>query len=452
MDQVRVALAWIKQHHFWLLCGFVALASTGTWYYASSELSKSFKANSAAIKSQFTALTSVRNKSFHPNEAINRSQRDENRRLADEVRSLWSELYGRQREEVLQWPERLGADFVRFVGARSFGDAIPLQFRKRYQNYIQDYYPELPRIIDALEDTSSSGRGVARGGGRPGRGGFGRAAGRGDDGEGGFRPGFRRRLSDGDDDEPEQQDYLVVWEDQERIRAELEMLDTPSALRMWVTQEDLWVYETLLRSIATVNTESGADRYSNAAIRDIYAMEVGRLAAENQSSIQDRIYRPEAADGEESADSWTSDNADESQNQDSNEGEGEEFELLGGRYVDGEGKPLRVSPEVYEFGTEFKRLPVRLEMQMDQRWLPMLISELSNAPLQVEVAEVRINVESSGGSGGGRTGRRSSSGFDSTQVAGFSREPAVGTIVISGIVYIYNPVDEDVLSVDDDSI
>ncbi|MEM1304574.1 MAG: hypothetical protein AAGG46_06740, partial [Planctomycetota bacterium] len=120
--------------------------------------------------------------------------------------------------------------------------------------------------------------------------------------------------------------------------------------------------------------------------------------------------------------------------------------------VDGEGKPLRVSPEVYEFGTEFKRLPVRLEMQMDQRWLPMLISELSNAPLQVEVAEVRINVESSGGSGGGRTGRRSSSGFDSTQVAGFSREPAVGTIVISGIVYIYNPVDEDVLSVDDDSI
>ena len=53
--------------------------------------------------------------------------------------------------------------------------------------------------------------------------------------------------------------------------------------------------------------------------------------------------------------------------------------------------PRRVlEPE--DFGKEFKRLPVRMRLWMDQRWLPHLISECANAPLQVEVQEVRINV------------------------------------------------------------
>ena len=104
--------------------------------------------------------------------------------------------------------------------------------------------------------------------------------------------------------------------------------------------------------------------------------------------------------------------------------------LLSFRYLDAEGKPVSLggggggdpsmsldatTPEpatpatpldLTAFGVEYKRLPVRMTLQMDQRWLTHLISECANQPLQVEVQEVRINASdigtSSGGEGGGR--------------------------------------------------
>ena len=68
--------------------------------------------------------------------------------------------------------------------------------------------------------------------------------------------------------------------------------------------------------------------------------------------------------------------------------------------------PIRATASLTAFGNEFKRLPVRMQLWMDQRWLPQLISECANAPLQVEVQEVRINPadDGSGGGGGGRGG------------------------------------------------
>jgi hypothetical protein len=39
----------------------------------------------------------------------------------------------------------------------------------------------------------------------------------------------------------------------------------------------------------------------------------------------------------------------------------------------------------------FKRLPIRMQLYMDQRWITHLISECASQPLQVEVTELRIN-------------------------------------------------------------
>ena len=55
---------------------------------------------------------------------------------------------------------------------------------------------------------------------------------------------------------------------------------TPSAKRIWKTQEDLWVYEALLQIIANTNKAAGADRFSNAAIRVIESLEVSSTAAQ----------------------------------------------------------------------------------------------------------------------------------------------------------------------------
>src|SRR5262249_39108859 len=73
--------------------------------------------------------------------------------------------------------------------------------------------------------------------------------------------------------------------------------------------------------------------------------------------------------------------------------------LLIGRYVDKDGKPTS-APEGDTETKEFKRLPIRMQLVMDQRWLPHLLTECANAPLQVEVQEVRVNPSDSGAMGG----------------------------------------------------
>ena len=63
-----------------------------------------------------------------------------------------------------------------------------------------------------------------------------------------------------------------------------------------MTQENLWVYETLLNVIAQTNEERGATRPDNAAIRVIVALEVGREAGLQKSPA--RILSPRSASQE----------------------------------------------------------------------------------------------------------------------------------------------------------
>ncbi len=124
-------------------------------------------------------------------------------------------------------------------------------------------------------------------------------------------------------------------------------------------------------------------------------------------------------------------------------GSGEASILMAGRYVDEAGEPIMEVTEDYKFGTEYKRLPVKMVLEMDQRHLPSLIVELANAPLQVEVEQVRVNPSDAGG------GRRRGGRGGNDSVESFDREPTVGTVVLQGVVYIFNQPDEEVLAVDE---
>jgi hypothetical protein len=152
--------------------------------------------------------------------------------------------------------------------------------------------------------------------------------------------------------------------------------------------------------------------------------------------------------------------------------------LLNGRYLDAEGKPILYGagavpagdgatappPEagplqpldLSVFGLEYKRLPVRMVLRMDQRWLPHLISVCASQPLQVEVQEVRINppefsgLEEGassviGGPGGGFGGERGPGGGgdtftfpDEPPQQPFPTNPEIVNVVIQGTIYIFN--------------
>lgn len=436
MDQVRTALAWMARHHFWLLCGLIVLTSSVTWYLSSSALAAELAKNRKLIKAEFDACSQVRAKPYHPNDTINRQQRLENVELANKVRRLWNELHDRQHDEVLKWPTQLGQDFINVVEDRPFGSAIPSDLRKVYQNYIERFYPELPKIVDAAEQEATGRRGGRSS--RPTR-----------------RPGLGA-LMDGEVEEEES--HLVLWEDQQNIREQLNLEETPSSLRIWVTQEDLWVYVTLLRAIAQVNVAADADRNANAAIREIYRLDVGKLAAVNNAS-QDRIYRAEVDNALNGPGGLLGGSLDDLDGGGFGNPAGfddtgfgatgevsEEQLLLAGRYLDAEGQRLPYTEGDFRFGTEFKRLPVHVELFMDQRWLPLLVTELSNAPLQVEVTELRVN-PSDGQSGGRRARTRQRNGARSGEVLAFPAEPNVVPVSVRGTVTIFNPVDEEALDV-----
>lgn len=455
MEQVKAALGWLKQHHFWVLAVIVVGTAVGVWYAGSSSLAASFEDNQKKIAGEFTSQSGLRGRPFKPNDVINQRQQREIEQLAADVREVWNRLYGVQEEKVLIWPSEIGASFVRHMQGKSFGEAVRGDMRERYLNYIQKRFPELLKIVDAEELLGGSGRGGGRGGSRIVRGG-GEGL-----GLGGARPGGRNPR----DDEPEEA-HLVRWLDQDVLRERMNLDQVPSALEIWVLQEDLWVYEALLQQIADTNAASGATRRNRAPIRTIEELQVGQDAAANLA--EGELFVPEESTGGPGgfggrggfgegglgqggfsgrgfgggADSFSGRGA---------EGGDADLEtvLLGGRYVGDDGEPVATVPADYRFGTEFKRLPVRMTLEMDFRWTPRLISELANAPLQVEIERVRFNPGET--ASGGRAPRSTARGpGGAANAVAFDREPSVGSVVLHGIVYIFNRPDESVLTVGDD--
>src|SRR5687767_7447373 len=260
MDQLRTILAWLKRNHFWVLSGLVALIGIACWWKASGTLRSEFTVNKQAIDSEFTSLSTARNKPFLPNETIIEKQKAEIDKQAKRVEETWKKLYDRQREHVLEWPADLSEYFRKKVQELKFGDEMDRDMRTDYQNYAKLYFPELPKIVGApLLDVGTGGGYGSEGGIMGGRGAYGGREAYGGYGEGGI----------GGQTQEIEEDFICEWLDQDIVRQKLIFPQRPSSLQVWVTQEDLWVYKTLLNVIRRTNEAAGATRQSNAAVRII---------------------------------------------------------------------------------------------------------------------------------------------------------------------------------------
>ncbi len=457
MDQLRVVFAWLKEYHFWLLSGLAAIFALAGWYMGTGHLAADYKTNKGKIDSAFSQVDQKSKRNFQPNDDTNEKQEKEIEKLLTEVKQTWSDLYERQSEQVLMWPPQLNRQFQDYIATLGFGDDIKRDMREQYTNYIEGRFDDFPKMIDANSlDDGATGSGFG------GRGG------------GGFGGGRT-------DDDIELEDFTVLWDDQLRLKEQLTWPQTGSSWQIWATQEDLWVYETLLKAIAATNKAKGSDRRSNAAIRTVFALEVGQEAAK-QSRQRGRVTElATASTGGELGSEGDFGGGDEfggSGEDFGGEGdfgagggdvENEKALYFSGRYIDGEGKPVPVVADtepldITLFGTEYKRLPVRLYLEMDQRWVSYLVVQLANAPLQVEVQEVRLNPEEASGGGGGdfgggqsRGGGRSGGGdfgggfgssSNETEVQVFDRQPYMKEVVLQGVVYIFNPPDETKLQLE----
>jgi hypothetical protein len=434
MDQLQTALNVLKRYHFWALSVIVIAVAVGCWYSASGALASKFQANRLKIESEFRNQDNLARGQSHANEDINERQAAEIRKEAAHVQQTWEMLYKRQRDEVLHWPEEFDETFHKGVESLKFGEDISRDLRDQYFTYIKNHFPKLPAIVGAK---------VAEGE---------RASRRGDDSFGAHVPGGP------DDQEADDDKYLVDWQDQAHVRDGLQWASCPSAWEIWKVQEDLWVYHALLQIIA--DTNEGADRRSNAAVRVIMSLEVGQAAAAASDSTG-RIMVPQVAAGgrgsggefggmEPGMVSGAGPGFGERPSHGgggATEGSGgDECErLLSRRYLDKSGKPIEVRGRVADpkqFGVEFKRLPVLMVLEMDQREIPRLIANCTNQPLQVEVQQVRINPSDARVGASRRAKVDTRSGAET-----FDSQTNIATVVIHGVIYIINQPDTSTLQI-----
>lgn len=477
MDQLRKMLGWLKRQHFWVLAVVLTSIALGCWYRAAGALQDEFAKNQRTIKQEFDAQSRLRREAFHANEGINQQQRKEIKEQSESVAEIWQQLYDRQREEILKWPDELSQRFRDYVAKLKFGEEIPIDLRNNYMNYVGGHFNKLPERVKARVLSEGEGGRRGRGGSRRSMPYEGRAS---DRGTRGMYPGAE---GPGGAEVAPEQDYIVEWLDQDTVRDELYMAQTPTSLRIWVTQEDIWVYHTLLQIIANTNEAAGADRNSNAAVREIEYLEVGRPAAEASRSVgRIELLAPPDAGGTETEggvpgarmgmgrmmprdDMGGEASRGMMRGRGGTTGEEDDAALVSSRYLDAEGNPITVPSGPFDasvLGQEYKRLPIRMSLVMDQRWLSHLISECANAPLQVEVQQVRINPTDEGGGRSGYSGLRGRSRGRSRGVPMESRrsgsrsgamvfpqDPSVQRIVIQGMIYIFNQPDTSVLQVDE---
>ena len=433
MEKLKIFLAALKRQHFWVFAAIVVLLGLIAWNGAAGTLSEEFDSNSSKITSLKNELETIARAEHHPNESILEGLDEQTNVLKERVRELWQEVYDKQREEVLYWPTALGDNFAKKINTLKFADTdpdpkkqIPVNFRERYQNYVRERFEELPGIVKARKisdqkaDSSRVDRGFA--------------------GERGLVPAA------------EENEYLVDWQGQAEIQQKLVWDETPSSLLVWVTQEDLWAYETLLHVIKYTNE---ASKPGPPSVSVIAAIDVGREAAVG-SVTRGRVLRVTGSatggegDGEMSAPVYSGGEAEMGNGRFSGENVGgaADTALLDGRYLNAEGVP-RKADEPDEV-PEFKRLPVRMVLEMDERAIPQLLVQCANASLPVEVHQVRINEgRSARGTTGGGAARGGEEGGGG-QAGVIKPKVKHDVVTIQGVIYIFNPPDKEKLEIVDE--
>ena len=282
--------------------------------------------------------------------------------------------------------------------------------------------------------------------------------------------------------------------------------NTPTTKEILYAQENLWVLENLMRIIAATNGDISSPH--QATIKQIISIEFGRDVRPIRSRVEVPRLAMSMGEGGE-AGYGEGGYGPEGSMMDAEAGYGDMEMMDGGmgygegmggpmgegammlnpgdyRYVDKDYKKLTVedmqaattSPTQENYYlTVAKRLPIRMRFMMDQREIDKLLVECGNANLMVEVRQVRVNPTSDGTGGGGayggggggyggEMGGMSGMGMGGMQLGGGMGEDMSGgygpggqggqnadqnekifdvPVEIYGIVYIYNPVHQDLL-------
>lgn len=401
MDKLKEQLAIIQPHLFWILAGVALLVVLGGWYSSVGELDTQRESNSGSISQGFNQVNNIRTTHpLHPNDLTLEKLTERNRKFSESIAKGWQAQYSRQ-AQVLVWPAVFQKDFHDAVDRlrtielldfpTKFRDDLSQPHRQQYRDFIEDVLPDLAKAIGADWKATRSGVVDPSAGGRSGPGGFGPDAG---------APGVAAPVDNS----------IVFWSpaNQQEILTNhfgfTARAKDPATLEVLYAQEDLWIFDNITKIIARSN-EGAKFRY-DAAIKMIDFIRIGRSAFGDAGLVQATggpLAAASPAEGAPPADG-SQPPADGSAPAGDAPPEGLPPPIPGDpanwRYVDAAFKPLygeqlrfahRTPTPANALLLVAKRMPVRMRFQVDQRRLNSILAECGNAPLPLEVRQVRVN-------------------------------------------------------------
>ncbi len=399
MDKVKIVLAVLKKYHFWALCGLIVLIALGSWVTATAELAAQYDSRKQQLDASFRSVESISSVSPHPNEKVIDAIDSDTDQLKQDVFGAWQTLYqeqARKNQLADALTDEFKMDFYQ-------GGEISRQHLTLYQTFILD------RFVTLFNDVLNVYRPVDEDGSRvpvpsvyqPDI----------DDDEDGLEdmvPGTRLRMG-GMTNQPggtTEMTGIVNWDGRYALRDSFDWPNRPTTEQVRTAQEDLWVYEALLRVIRDTNLDPTATEpigRHNAAVIEIITLKIGS-----------DLF---GAFGEES----------------------DGTAMVRSRYVDQNAQPLA---DGAAGPAEYNIMPILLVVSIDQSKIPKLLAECGNSNMPIEVRNVRIRPGQGEGLDLGAIAPANS--FVNTET-GPGADLRTGTtyipVEIQGLVYIYNPPD-----------
>jgi hypothetical protein len=467
MDKMKPMIQAFKKYQFWVLSGAIVLLVFGSWFVASGQMASQHEQNLKKIKGWETSMSALARAEEHPNTKYHEMMDERIKRVREIVAKAWKIKGEKQEQGQLVWPAALKRDQPEFIALaqtlRPIEEkvAYPLEkelfkpaWREAYRNYIDEELPKLAELVGA--EWTATGR--DEGGGTGGSFGF----------------GAQPQTPRADDTEEASQSPPIVWDsgNQEFIRQNhfdwsSNIDGRPTTLEVLYAQEDLWVLEALMRVIRETNLipdPKNADgprvlpSYpgpNHPRIREINTIAIGRFVDPPTPDVQllGEVASVGGEGGDEDLAGSSSSQATLNSGEREMEGGFDSIEAgpdpAEGRYVDMNNKPL--SAEKLRAAAQSdnmedaplavaKRIPVFMEVVIDEREIERLLVECGNSPLIIEVQQFRMlpRGEMSVASGGGA---ELISG--PVRGGGGAREgtnPYLRTVQLHGIISIYNNV------------
>ncbi len=488
MDQVKQYLAVALRYGFWIGATVVLLGSLGIWFMTTSRLTKEADAQTGKIEADISQVAAVRGKlPSHPNPTSHTEMLKKIESREAEVLQAWSTVFDRQRG-ILTWPEtelqpELIAEFKDKIPIEQFyvhpvaeADEIETTLRNNYAYYIGNALPAIAAIGNtewtAVFDSST--RGAA------GMEGYGMDMGM----EGYGMPGPMMG--------PQDEGPLVKWSrsSQEAVLDDLFPWrgSRPTTLQIYYSQENMWILKSMLSIIASVNGD--ARQRFQAKIREIDKLAIGRSVKFGAGNISqpgsgmgggmDGMGMGMDGMGMEDMYAGGMDSGMDTGMADmyaGGTGGVADVDPADNRYVDTLNQPITGaalrgalssnSPTDANLAVA-KRVPVMMRLKMDQRAVPLLIAQCGNAPLMIDVQQVRVLPK--GSTGATEMGMESGYGSDMGMGMGMGADmggmgsgygagmaavteprdefPLDMTVEVYGLMYFYNPPQEEKLGVE----